>query len=206
MFCALARHCRMVWVGMPWLHVMHFDATPLRGKRWVHASGARIAVEPFRERHGMRACMLAPTKIIAGLGMSLGIDRLSAPGATGAPSGPTASCLIRSVLHCSPDDHRPQVTTARSCMPRRPRSRRRWRWAGTALHSCTSRPWTTRGTTATLRSRCCCAETHLLLWPRADPAATQACARQQCAWDAHAMWLVPIAETQGVSQSQTAPL
>ncbi len=34
----------------------------------------------------MRACMVAPTKIIAGLGMSLGIDRLDAPGTTGASS------------------------------------------------------------------------------------------------------------------------
>lgn len=48
----------------------------------------RIAVQPFLERHGLRACMLAPTKIIAGLGMSLGIDRLTAPGATGAESPP----------------------------------------------------------------------------------------------------------------------
>lgn len=30
--------------------------------------------------------MVAPTKIIAGLGMSLGIDRLDAPGTTGAQS------------------------------------------------------------------------------------------------------------------------
>lgn len=49
---------------------------------WV-AFGFRIAVPTFAERHGMRACMVAPTKIIAGLGMSLGIDRLDAPGTTG---------------------------------------------------------------------------------------------------------------------------
>ncbi len=46
--------------------------------------GCRIAVEGFEERHGLRACMVAPTKIIAGLGMSLGMDCLSVPGATGA--------------------------------------------------------------------------------------------------------------------------
>ena len=45
-------------------------------------------MQPFLERHGLRACMLAPTKIIAGLGMSLGVDRLTAPGATGAACGP----------------------------------------------------------------------------------------------------------------------
>ena len=32
----------------------------------------------------MRACMIAPTKIIAGLGMSLGMHYLTVPGATGA--------------------------------------------------------------------------------------------------------------------------
>ncbi len=47
---------------------------------------SRIAVPTFLEQHGMRACMVAPTKIIAGLGMSLGIDRLDAPGTTGAQS------------------------------------------------------------------------------------------------------------------------
>lgn len=52
----------------------------------------RIAVEPFQELHGMRACMLAPTKIIAGLGMSLGIERLTAEGATGNALGPERAC------------------------------------------------------------------------------------------------------------------
>ncbi len=36
----------------------------------------RIAVQPFAERHGLAAAMVAPTKIIAGLGASLGIDIL----------------------------------------------------------------------------------------------------------------------------------
>jgi len=43
----------------------------------------RIRVQPFEEKHGMKACMIAPTKIIAGLGMSLGIEVLHCPGATG---------------------------------------------------------------------------------------------------------------------------
>ncbi|KAK9901638.1 hypothetical protein WJX75_006034 [Coccomyxa subellipsoidea] len=49
----------------------------------LRGCGSRIAVESFEQRHGLRACMVAPTKIIAGLGMSLGMDCLSAPGATG---------------------------------------------------------------------------------------------------------------------------
>ena len=48
------------------------------------ASTCRLKVQPFEERHGLKACMVAPTKIIAGLGMSLGIHVLDVPEATGA--------------------------------------------------------------------------------------------------------------------------
>ena len=47
----------------------------------------RLAVQPFSERHNLRACMVAPTKIIAGLGMSIGIHVLHVPGATGPLPG-----------------------------------------------------------------------------------------------------------------------
>ncbi len=47
-------------------------------------------MQPFQDKHGMRACMVAPTKIIAGLGMSLGIDRLEAPGTTGQLGRPVS--------------------------------------------------------------------------------------------------------------------
>uniref|UniRef100_A0A1J3IEU2 2,3-bisphosphoglycerate-independent phosphoglycerate mutase n=1 Tax=Noccaea caerulescens TaxID=107243 RepID=A0A1J3IEU2_NOCCA len=49
----------------------------------LRGCGIRIEVPPFKEKHGLWPCMVAPTKIIAGLGMSLGIDILEAPGATG---------------------------------------------------------------------------------------------------------------------------
>lgn len=49
----------------------------------LRGCGIRIEVPPFEEKHGLRPCMVAPTKIIAGLGLSLGIDILEAPGATG---------------------------------------------------------------------------------------------------------------------------
>ena len=49
----------------------------------LRGCGGRLKVPPFSERHGLRACMVAPTKIIAGVGMTLGIDVLSCPGATG---------------------------------------------------------------------------------------------------------------------------
>lgn len=49
----------------------------------LRGCGIRIEVTPFLEKHGLQPCMVAPTKIIAGLGLSLGIDILEAPGATG---------------------------------------------------------------------------------------------------------------------------
>ncbi|KAL6587603.1 hypothetical protein OROMI_000581 [Orobanche minor] len=49
----------------------------------LRGCGIRIEVPPFEKIHGLKPCMVAPTKIIAGLGLSLGIDILEAPGATG---------------------------------------------------------------------------------------------------------------------------
>ncbi|GFQ06570.1 2 3-bisphosphoglycerate-independent phosphoglycerate mutase [Phtheirospermum japonicum] len=49
----------------------------------LRGCGIRIEVPQFEKVHGLRPCMVAPTKIIAGLGLSLGIDILEAPGATG---------------------------------------------------------------------------------------------------------------------------
>ena len=49
----------------------------------LRGCGIRIEVTPFADKHGLKPCMVAPTKIIAGLGLSLGIDILEAPGATG---------------------------------------------------------------------------------------------------------------------------
>ncbi|XP_072996906.1 uncharacterized protein [Typha latifolia] len=49
----------------------------------LRGCGIRIEVPPFEKKHGLSPCMVAPTKIIAGLGLSLGIDILEAPGATG---------------------------------------------------------------------------------------------------------------------------
>eukprot|EP00268_Persea_americana_P022678 TRINITY_DN2252_c0_g1_i1.p1 TRINITY_DN2252_c0_g1~~TRINITY_DN2252_c0_g1_i1.p1 ORF type:complete len:496 (-),score=111.24 TRINITY_DN2252_c0_g1_i1:795-2282(-) len=49
----------------------------------LRGCGIRIEVPAFEKTHGLWPCMVAPTKIIAGLGLSLGIDILEAPGATG---------------------------------------------------------------------------------------------------------------------------
>ncbi|CAA0840881.1 Cofactor-independent phosphoglycerate mutase [Striga hermonthica] len=49
----------------------------------LRGCGIRIEVPQFEKIHGLRPCMVAPTKIIAGLGLSLDIDILEVPGATG---------------------------------------------------------------------------------------------------------------------------
>ncbi|CAH0477071.1 unnamed protein product [Peronospora belbahrii] len=49
----------------------------------LRGPGERIDVLPFTELHGFTPFMIAPTCIIAGLGMSLDIEIATAPGATG---------------------------------------------------------------------------------------------------------------------------
>lgn len=49
----------------------------------LRGCGCRLALQEFQVRHGLRGCMVAPTKIIAGLGMSLGLEVLEVPGTTG---------------------------------------------------------------------------------------------------------------------------
>ncbi|PQQ03481.1 putative 2 3-bisphosphoglycerate-independent phosphoglycerate mutase [Prunus yedoensis var. nudiflora] len=86
----------------------------------LRGCGIRIEVPPFEKKHGLWPCMVAPTKIIAGLGLSLGIDILEAPGATGdyrtlltskataiakALSAPLQSCP--NVFVPGEDEHKP---------------------------------------------------------------------------------------------------
>ncbi|KAG7402164.1 hypothetical protein PHYBOEH_005727 [Phytophthora boehmeriae] len=49
----------------------------------LRGPGERIDVPTFSEMHGLNPFMIAPTCIIAGLGMSLGFEIVTAPGATG---------------------------------------------------------------------------------------------------------------------------
>ncbi|KAM7527686.1 hypothetical protein LguiB_031096 [Lonicera macranthoides] len=86
----------------------------------LRGCGIRIEVSSFEQNHGLWPCMVAPTKIIAGLGLSLGIDILEAVGATGdyrtlltskataianALSAPLQSCL--NVFVPGEDEHKP---------------------------------------------------------------------------------------------------
>lgn len=89
----------------------------------LRGCGIRIEVPTFEKQHGLSPCMVAPTKIIAGLGLSLGIDILEAPGATGdyrtlltskamaisrALSAPLEPCPL--VFVPGEDDHKPGQT------------------------------------------------------------------------------------------------
>lgn len=49
----------------------------------LRGCGTLIEAPTFQEKHGLKPFLIAPTCIIAGLAMSLGIDILKAPGATG---------------------------------------------------------------------------------------------------------------------------
>lgn len=49
----------------------------------LRGCGSRLALQPFHEKHSMRGCIVAPTKIIAGLGMCAQMDVLNVPGTTG---------------------------------------------------------------------------------------------------------------------------
>eukprot|EP00002_Diphylleia_rotans_P033821 TRINITY_DN7228_c0_g1_i1.p1 TRINITY_DN7228_c0_g1~~TRINITY_DN7228_c0_g1_i1.p1 ORF type:complete len:443 (-),score=62.61 TRINITY_DN7228_c0_g1_i1:1490-2818(-) len=49
----------------------------------LRGCGVRIDVPTFETMHGYRGFMIAPTAIIAGLGLCLGLDRIIVPGTTG---------------------------------------------------------------------------------------------------------------------------
>ena len=113
----------------------------------------RIHVDPFGLRHGLNACMVAPTKIIAGLGMSLGMQHLQAPGATGACAGllsfespASGSHLPATYLRlesCVPA----QGTTGQPCMQRLKLQQKRLSGETMTLPSCMSRQWMTQDMT-----------------------------------------------------------
>ena len=49
----------------------------------LRGPGMRLNVQPFNERHNIKAFLIAPTAIIAGLGISIGLPVIKVPGATG---------------------------------------------------------------------------------------------------------------------------
>eukprot|EP00475_Leptophrys_vorax_P004817 TRINITY_DN12883_c0_g1_i2.p1 TRINITY_DN12883_c0_g1~~TRINITY_DN12883_c0_g1_i2.p1 ORF type:complete len:454 (-),score=118.01 TRINITY_DN12883_c0_g1_i2:59-1420(-) len=49
----------------------------------LRGAGHCAEIESFESRHGLKPFMIAPTAIIAGLGITLGFDRVCPPGATG---------------------------------------------------------------------------------------------------------------------------
>eukprot|EP00899_Mesostigma_viride_P027477 jgi/Mesvir1/7914/Mv26581-RA.4 len=63
----------------------------------LRGCGIRIEVPTFSQQHGFRGCMVAPTKIIAGLGMSLEMEVVPAQGATG-DYGTSLSSKARAIV------------------------------------------------------------------------------------------------------------
>ena len=49
----------------------------------LRGPGMRLHVQPFNERHNVNTFMIAPTAIIAGLGISVGLPIIKVPGGTG---------------------------------------------------------------------------------------------------------------------------
>ncbi|KAL4448400.1 hypothetical protein ABPG75_005619 [Micractinium tetrahymenae] len=74
---------RQVLEGHPVNEQRRAEGKPPANVVLLRGCGSRLALQEFKERHGLDACMVAPTKIIAGLGMSLGIRVLDVPGTTG---------------------------------------------------------------------------------------------------------------------------
>jgi len=59
------------------------EGKPLANVVLLRGPAQRISVPSFYALHGLRACVIAPTAIIAGLCKNLGMDLIKAPGATG---------------------------------------------------------------------------------------------------------------------------
>ena len=56
---------------------------PVANVLLLRGCGVRLALEPFDEKYKMKSAVIAPTQIIAGLALSLGMTVRSVPGATG---------------------------------------------------------------------------------------------------------------------------
>ena len=68
----------------------------------LRGPGMRLNVEPFSSRHGLRAFLIAPTAIIAGLGISVGLPVIKVEGATGdMDSNYKAKAIAASTALCS---------------------------------------------------------------------------------------------------------
>lgn len=56
---------------------------PVTNVLLLRGASRRIQIKPFHVLHGIQAFLIAPCKIIAGVGITAGIDMVKAPGATG---------------------------------------------------------------------------------------------------------------------------
>lgn len=71
----------------------------------LRGCGSKLRIPSFQQKHGLRAFFIAPTAIIAGLGMTVEAEIVRVPGATGdvhsdfAAKFQTAACLLNSQQH-----------------------------------------------------------------------------------------------------------
>ena len=81
---ALSREMRRRLGAHPLNYDRKREGKPPANVVLLRGCGKRLDAPSFAEMHrGLRACMVAPTKIIAGIGKTFGIDVLHAEGATG---------------------------------------------------------------------------------------------------------------------------
>ncbi len=73
----------------PWL-LLHPVNRERRGRGlaaadnfWFWGAGKRPALQPFRERHGLSGAVISAVDLVNGIGVLLGLERVSVPGATG---------------------------------------------------------------------------------------------------------------------------
>ena len=50
---------------------------------WFWGAGRRPALQPFRERHGLSGAVISAVDLVNGIGVLLGLERVTVPGATG---------------------------------------------------------------------------------------------------------------------------
>jgi 2,3-bisphosphoglycerate-independent phosphoglycerate mutase len=73
----------------PWLllHPVNRDrrhrGLPAADNFWFWGAGRRPALQPFAERHGLSGAVISAVDLVNGIGVLLGLERITVPGATG---------------------------------------------------------------------------------------------------------------------------
>jgi 2,3-bisphosphoglycerate-independent phosphoglycerate mutase len=79
----------LIALAHPWLllHPVNRDrrarGLPAADNFWFWGAGRRPALQPFRERFGLSGAVISAVDLVNGIGVLLGLERVSVPGATG---------------------------------------------------------------------------------------------------------------------------